>query len=60
MFILSKKRIYMIFTCLILFTAIFGIASSNKPEVQVTVALPVNKKIIILDAGHGRRRPEEL
>lgn len=58
MLILSKKRVYIILVCLILATLTFGIKSLNKPEVEETVALPVNNKIIILDAGHGRRRSE--
>lgn len=58
MFVLSKKRVYIILTCLIVATLAFEIKILNKPETQETVALPVNNKIIILDAGHGRGRPE--
>lgn len=59
MFIISKKRIYIILTCLVIATLAFEIKILNKPEAEETVALPVNKKVIVLDAGHGRRRPEE-
>lgn len=56
MYILNKKRIYIILGCLLLSTMIFQIKAPNNAEVMETVALPVNKKVIILDAGHGRRR----
>ncbi len=60
MFILNKKRIYIVFSCLILSTLVFQLSNnSRKIQSQETVALPVNKKVIIIDAGHGgedRRR----
>ena len=59
-FILNKKRIYIVFSCLILSTLVFQLSNnSRKIQSQETVALPVNKKVIIIDAGHGgedRRR----
>lgn len=55
MFILNKKRIYIILTCIIISVAVFQTTSLNNSKIQETVALPVNKKVIILDAGHGRR-----
>ena len=54
MLILNKKRIYLILTCLILSTMVFQFKTSKNIKTLETVALPVNKKIIILDAGHGR------
>lgn len=59
MYILNKKRIYLIFSCLILSTIVFQLTSSSNIITEKTVALPVNNKTIIIDAGHGRRRPEE-
>lgn len=59
MFIINRKRIYLILVCLILSTVAFNINYKKDLETQVTVALPANNKTIILDAGHGRRRPEE-
>ena len=60
MFILNKKRIYIVVSCLILSTLVFQLSNnSRKIQSQETVALPVNKKVIIIDAGHGgedRRR----
>ena len=54
MFILNKKRIYIVFSCLILSTLVFQLSNnSRKIQSQETVALPVNKKVIIIDAGHG-------
>ncbi len=56
MFVLNKKRIYLILICLIVSTVVFQLKPTNKTRTQETVALPVNKKVIVLDAGHGRRR----
>ena len=61
MIILNRKRIYIVLTCLILSTIVFQISdNSKKVDSLETVALPVNNKTIIIDAGHGRRRSEEL
>lgn len=59
MLVLNKKRIYIIFACLILSTIVFQLKGPRNMEVKETVALPVDNKVIILDAGHGRRRSEE-
>ena len=56
MLILNKKRIYLILTCLILSTMVFQFKTSKNIQTVETVALPANKKTIVLDAGHGRRR----
>lgn len=53
MFILHKKRIYIIFTCLVFTFLAFQVKTIKKEETKETVALPVNNKVIILDAGHG-------
>lgn len=53
MVFLTRKRIYIIVSCLILITAAWQFCISKKVDVQETVALPVNNKVIILDAGHG-------
>ncbi len=56
MFLLNKKRICIIFCCLILSILSFKVNNDfNKLDTIETVALPVNKKVIIIDAGHGRR-----
>lgn len=57
MIILSKKRLGIISTILLisLFVFVFQVASS-KQTVQ-TVSLPVSNKVIVLDAGHGK--PDE-
>lgn len=55
MLVLNKKRIYIVFAFLILSTLVFQIGvNSKKIDVKETVALPVNNKVIIIDAGHGR------
>ena len=59
MFILNKKRIYLIFSCLILSTVVFQIAGTNSIKMEQTVALPVYNRTIVIDAGHRWRRPEE-
>lgn len=61
MIVLNRKRIYIILSCLIISSVVFQICKNPKKiEVEETVALPVNNKTIIIDAGHGRRRSEEL
>ena len=59
MFVFSKKHFALILSCLFLsFT--FIIASNNVQnrtfDITQVSALPVNEKVIVLDAGHGRRR----
>ena len=59
MLLLNKKRIYIILSCLLISVIAFQIKPTLKEQTEETVALPVNRKVIILDAGHGRRRPVE-
>lgn len=57
MIVIRKKTI---FNCLILFSICFisySLIKSNNKEQQV-VALPVSNKVIVIDAGHRRRRSE--
>ena len=56
MFFLNRKRIYLIFSCLILSTFVFQISGVKSQEIQETVALPANNKTIIIDAGHRTER----
>lgn len=51
MFFLSKKKLYIIIICLLLFIIFFVIL--KKQNIIETVALPVENKVIIIDAGHG-------
>lgn len=51
MLILNKKRILIIFVCLILSISFAQIR--GKEQTVETVALPTENKVIILDAGHG-------
>lgn len=48
---LNKKRILTITICLVLTFGFAGMRKNNK--VIETVALPVEDKVIIIDAGHG-------
>ena len=59
MFIIRKRNIYIFLALLTIFTISIEMAHARKELVQETVALPVNNKKIILDAGHGRRRWSE-
>ena len=56
MILLRKKRILFIMTMVFIsiFTYFLG-ANYNKNTMQ-TVSLPVTNKVVVLDAGHGRRR----
>lgn len=51
MLILNKKRILIIFVCLIV--SISFAQMRGKEQTVETVALPTENKVIILDAGHG-------
>lgn len=51
MLILNKKRLLLIFTCLVISISFAKIKSKDKTI--ETVALPVENRVIILDAGHG-------
>lgn len=55
MFVLNKKRIYIVLLSLLMSTLIFQVKKpiENVGETIETVALPVNNKVIILDSGHG-------
>jgi len=55
MFILSKKKVYIFLSVLLVLTVAVQIKDKLKIEQESleTVALPVNNKVIILDAGHG-------
>ena len=57
MLLLNKKRIYIILSCLLISIIAFQIKPTLKEQTEETVALPVNRKVIVLDAGHGRRGP---
>lgn len=60
MYVIQSKRIYLILFCLLISTIAFNITTKKKETVP-TVALPINNKVIVLDAGHrGRRRRTEL
>lgn len=48
---LNKKRILTITICLVLTFVMAGM--TRKKETIETVALPVEDKVIIIDAGHG-------
>ena len=53
MFVLNRKRIYIIILCLVISTITFKTKDMMKKNTVATVALPVNNKVIIIDAGHG-------
>ena len=62
MIVLDKKKIMLAIAgvfILIIVVCVFRF-SKNQKNVIPTVALPVSNKVIVLDAGHGRRRPEEV
>lgn len=56
MFILKKCYVYTILACLLILTIGFEVKERiiNEYDTVETVALSVNKRTIILDAGHGR------
>ena len=58
MIILSKKRIMIVASVIMVALFVFAIQANTKnTNVVQTVALPVSNKVIVLDAGHGK--PDE-
>ena len=58
MIILSKKRIMIVASIIMVALFVFAIQTNTKnTNVVQTVALPVSNKVIVLDAGHGK--PDE-
>ena len=56
MLVLNKKRILIVLACMFVSTIAIQFNGIKNVDTKETVALPVNNKVIILDAGHGRRR----
>ena len=56
MILLPKKRI--LFIILVVFVSVFTyfLGTENSNKTLQTVSLPVTNKVVVLDAGHGRRR----
>lgn len=58
MIVLSKKRIMVVASGIMVALCVFAIQTNTKnANVVQTVALPVSNKVIVLDAGHGK--PDE-
>jgi hypothetical protein len=58
MYVIQSKRIYLILFCLVISTIAFNISTRKQESIQ-TVALPVNNKVIVLDAGHRTEKTAE-
>lgn len=58
MYVIRAKRIYLILFCFLISTIAFNVSTRKKESVQ-TVALPINNKVIVLDAGHRTEKTEE-
>lgn len=56
MIVLSKKRIYIMLSMIIVATLAFFFKIADKNKTVQTVALPVSNKVIVLDAGHRETR----
>lgn len=56
MILLPKKRI--LFIILVVFVSVFTyfLSTENLNKTIETVSLPITNKVVVLDAGHGRRR----
>lgn len=57
MILLQRKRMLLILGAIFLSIFSFLFGSNYMYKTIETVSLPVSGKTIILDAGHGRRRP---
>ena len=56
MIVLSKKRIYIMLSMIIVATLALSFKIADKNKTVQTVALPVSNKVIVLDAGHRETR----
>ena len=57
MFILRKKKIYMMLSLVLVGILSFYMQQTPPEESVATVSFPVSNKVIIIDAGHGK--PDE-
>ena len=57
MVVLSKKRLGIISSILLVCVFVFVFQIANTDKTVPTVSLPVSNKVIVLDAGHGK--PDE-
>lgn len=53
MIIISKKRLLIVLSAILVSVGIFSISSVKKEDTVQTVSLPVSEKVIVIDAGHG-------
>lgn len=56
MVIVSKKRVLLVLSLVVVATLAFTIQIANVKQTVPTVALPVSDKVIVLDAGHRKTR----
>ena len=57
MILLQKRRIILVLSCVFVSIFTYFLSNSKHDETLQTVSLPVTNKVVILDAGHRRRRP---
>ncbi len=57
MILLKRKRMMILLGAIFISIFRYLLGSSYMYETVQTVSLPVSGKTIVLDAGHGRRRP---
>lgn len=55
MILLPKKRLMLILVSVFVSIYVYFLGTSNSKDTVQTVSLPVTNKVVILDAGHGRR-----
>ncbi len=63
MFVFKRKQFLLIFSFLFLSFSFYFVSNNTKNrnyDITQVSTIPVTNKVIIVDAGHGRRRPEEL
>lgn len=53
MIIISKKRLLIVLSTILVSVGIFSISSVKNEDTVQTVSLPVSEKVIVIDAGHG-------
>lgn len=53
MIILKRKNLIITLSTVIILLFAFSFKIANKKEILPTVSLPVSRKTIVIDAGHG-------
>lgn len=60
MVIISKKRLLIVLSAILISTGVFSISSVKEGDTVQTVSLPVSQKVIVIDARASEFQMKEL